>query len=333
MRVNMSRGWWLVAGGFLMGAVTLMSARAARADEALVGRRAPDLHVYETQGGPAPDLRALRGQLVVLEVFRTQCPHCQQAVSHLNALQRARGGYGLSVVAITHERGDRVVPFRSRHDVQYPTARVDVEVLRDYGVTAVPSAWLISPEGRVLWAGVPTALTLERVDGWLRQTRPWPVIPAGLRSAAADLRADRFPEARTTLTAWARALDAGRDAAVAAELLAWMGRYADVLTEDCQRGGALQDPHERWWACDARARLLVGTPQAEQALSWARSLWEGESGHEVRAGAALQAARARWRHEGLARGRDALRAVAAAHPGTRAGRVAGEIATRLARRS
>lgn len=45
----------------------------------------------------------LRGKVLVIDIWGTWCPACQQALPHLNELQRKYGGRGMEVVGVAFE--------------------------------------------------------------------------------------------------------------------------------------------------------------------------------------------------------------------------------------
>ncbi len=304
-------------------------ARPARAERA-AGRAAPELHVVGATGGPAPGIGALRGRLLVLEFFRTECPHCREAVPHLSALAAARSDRGLSVIGLGFEEAAALEAFRRDLRAGYPVARVETETFRDYDVKGLPRAFLVSPEGVLLWAGHPSHLTLADVDRRLADTPPWPPLDAALEPAAALLRAGRFGEARTVLAGCLAADGAGADRGERARALAaWIPRFARAQQAVGAAALARGDAYEAWAAFDAAAGAAEGAALAEAERERTALLADPGRRAEVEAGRALEAARARWRAQGREEGLAALEAAARQHPGTVAGRAAAELAARL----
>ena len=312
----------------------LGSARPAAAERA-AGRRAPDLHAAATLGAPAPiSVDGLRGRLVLLVFFRTDCPHCRSSVEALRAMQRAGFDRGLRVVGVTRDPRPAVEAFLRELSAEFPAVLVDTEVLRDYDVTGFPSAFLVGPDGRLLWTGRPGALTETEVARRLAATPPWPEVPASFDPLLRALREDRWSEAETGFGVCSAPDSCDVKVATAANaMLRWIDRTAEGLLAGAEADLARGDVYDAWRASDRLAvgfgDRVVGPRAARQA---AAILADPARAREVAAGRAFEAARKRWDEEGLAAGIAALEAVAAAHPGTSAATQAGEMAARLRKR-
>lgn len=314
----------------LLGLLLVGGGGAVAAPEDLTGRWAPELHVLGAHGGPSPSIQGLRGRWVLLEHFRTECPHCREAVPHLNELQQGRFERGLRVIGLGFEPLERLRAFYAERRLAYPVAQVDLEVVRDYGVSALPTAFLVSPEGVVAWAGVPSRLTLAEVDRHLLASPAWPSVPATLEPAAELLRQDALAQARVALQRCVARTGCGDvEAPTATALLGWIDRYAARLADMARADAARGDPvaADRAWSV-----LVEGL--GDRAARAERDLLRADPARrrEIEAGVALAEARARWRTDGRAAGQAALDAVAAQHAGTAAGAQATALAERLRKR-
>jgi peroxiredoxin len=296
-----------------------------------IGRRAPELHVLETWGAPPPRWTDLLGRLVLLEFLRTDCPHCREAVPHLNSLQGAWSERGLRVIGLSFEASDRIEAFRRAHRVAYSVARVETEVFRDYGVSALPRAFLVSPAGRVLWSGRPSHVTPSAVGRWMEQEPPWPTLPPELEPAAALLRAGRLAEGRAFAARCADPTDSTSCAREPARaLLTWTDRYARLLAESAVASAVAGEPYEAWRSHDLLARGFGELPPGPEAARAREALLADPARRrEIEAGRALEAARTAWRDRGRVAGRDALESVATTYPGTAAGAAAAAMAMRV----
>lgn len=303
---------------------------AAGAGEGLVGRWAPELHVLGAHGGPSPSIQGLRGRWVLLEFFRTDCPHCIAAVAHLGELQQARFERGLRVIGLGFEPIERLKAFHSERKLAYPVAQVDLEVFRDYGVSALPTAFLVSPEGVVAWSGVPERLTLAEIDRMLATSPPWPALPPVLESVAGLLRQDTLAEARTALQRIVvRTGGSDAEAASASTLLAWIENYAARLAAQARTDAARGDVVAAFRAWNVLAQGL-----GDRAAAAEREALRADPTRrrEIEAGLALVEARAAWRARGRDAGQQALDAAAAKHAGTAAGAQTEALAERLRKR-
>lgn len=132
------------------------------------GQIGPDVFVSEWFNDPPA---SLRGKTIKVEFWRTNCPHCINAISKLNEMaERFRDD--LVIVAITQERADGVRQGLSRRNVdpdglKYPVG-LDPQgrTAGEVGVSGVPHAIVMSSDGVVRWQGHPASLpdqTLEQI--------------------------------------------------------------------------------------------------------------------------------------------------------------------------
>ena len=116
-----------------------------------VGDRAP-AYAVRTMAGDS--VRVGAGRPVLLNVWATWCTSCREEMQDLAAIDRAYAPHGLTVLAVSVDKGDgtRVkrfaeaekLPFRIAHD---PAG----EVQRTFQAVGVPETYLISGNGRLLW--------------------------------------------------------------------------------------------------------------------------------------------------------------------------------------
>jgi cytochrome c biogenesis protein CcmG/thiol:disulfide interchange protein DsbE len=116
-----------------------------------VGDRAP---AYAVQTMAGDSVRVGAGRPVLLNVWATWCTSCREEMQDLAAIDRAYAPHGLTVLAVSVDKGDgtRVkrfadaekLPFRIAHD---PAG----EVQRTFQAVGVPETYLISGDGKLLW--------------------------------------------------------------------------------------------------------------------------------------------------------------------------------------
>lgn len=119
-----------------------------------VGAPAPGLEA-ETLDGQAASLASLRGTPVLLNVWATWCHPCQDEIPVLEALHQAYDGRGLEVIGVTiddENKGTAIRDFAKRFGMTYPVWHdPDQRVMAAFSVVGVPTSFLISRSGRVLW--------------------------------------------------------------------------------------------------------------------------------------------------------------------------------------
>lgn len=138
----------------------------------LVGQPAPDFTLPIARGdgaekGDRVRLSDLRGQFVVLDFWASWCPPCRESVPILNQAARELEGSGVRVLGINAEGlgAARTAAVAARWGFAYPVLYDEAAAAQlAYGITALPSVFLIDREGvvRRSYAGSPTVAELVR---------------------------------------------------------------------------------------------------------------------------------------------------------------------------
>ena len=100
---------------------------------------------------------------VLVDFWATWCGPCRQSIPHLNGLA-ARFKDQLSVVGLSDESPEDIVKMKSPH-IDYSVATdAEARSYRMVGVTAIPHAILLDPDGFVRFEGNPMYLTEDRLS-------------------------------------------------------------------------------------------------------------------------------------------------------------------------
>lgn len=110
-----------------------------------------------TPGGERLSLETLRGKVVLLKFFLTDCPHCQRSAENIMAIYREWRSRGLEVlgVAINADAGRLIPEFAQRFGVTFPLAvgnRSMLTTFAEISATArffVPYIFLIDRKGTI----------------------------------------------------------------------------------------------------------------------------------------------------------------------------------------
>lgn len=113
-------------------------------------RQADDFTV-PTAGGESFRLSAHRGKVVLLNFWATWCPPCLEEMPALERLYRQQRDAGLVLVALSVDTDPaRVTPFVREHGLSFLIGLDPrVQVADRYGVRALPSTFVIDPEGNL----------------------------------------------------------------------------------------------------------------------------------------------------------------------------------------
>jgi thiol-disulfide isomerase/thioredoxin len=141
-------------------------------------RPAPEIGLTDLAGQPVT-LAALRGKVVLLDFWATWCAPCRKSMPELQRLHDKHAGRGFTVVGVAIDEGDarrKVTKFLTGKKIAYPNA-LDAgksAAWERFRVKAVPAAFLIDQEGRIVaqWTGA--AADVREIESRLATLLPTP---------------------------------------------------------------------------------------------------------------------------------------------------------------
>ena len=109
---------------------------------------------FQDASGRAVTIADFAGRVVLLNFWATWCAPCVRELPTMDRLQAQLGPEGLSVVAVSWDRGGLgvVAPFLDRLGVDHLVIYLDPKgsTGRDFGVRGLPTTLLIDAEGRIV---------------------------------------------------------------------------------------------------------------------------------------------------------------------------------------
>jgi peroxiredoxin len=118
------------------------------------GDAAPGFELKDLGGATVKLQDVLRNGPALLAFFKISCPVCQLTFPYL---QRLSTGTGLQVIGISQDEARDTASFNERYGVTFPTLldrRADGYAASNaYGITNVPSLFLVEPDGQISMAG------------------------------------------------------------------------------------------------------------------------------------------------------------------------------------
>jgi peroxiredoxin len=125
------------------------------------GTIAPGFTLPTVDGQKFSLTEALKRGPVVAVFFKITCPVCQFALPYLERLYQAHRGKGVSIVGISQSDAKDTRQFMSEYGISFPVLLDDPQsypVSNAYGLTNVPTVFLITPGGEID----------ESIVGWSR---------------------------------------------------------------------------------------------------------------------------------------------------------------------
>ena len=114
------------------------------------GRPAPDFRLPDLHGAETSLDQLLPHGPLLLVFFKVSCPTCQFTLPFLD---RIASGGGLPVIGISQDNASRTEEFRSALALSFPllieAGARDYPVSNAYGITTVPSLFLIGKDGLI----------------------------------------------------------------------------------------------------------------------------------------------------------------------------------------
>ncbi|WP_010095969.1 thiol-disulfide oxidoreductase ResA [Ornithinibacillus scapharcae] len=141
-----------------------------------VGDKAPDFQLNQVNN--YNDLETIRlsdykGKGVMLNFWGTWCKPCEAEMPYMQELYPEYKEKGVEIIAVSLDATEFVVDkFVDKYDLTFPIPHDTKDQVRDqYKIGPIPSTFFISPEGEIVEI-VEGALTLERLEGYLKQIQP-----------------------------------------------------------------------------------------------------------------------------------------------------------------
>ena len=115
------------------------------------GKIAPTFQLATTTGEHLSLQEALAGGPVLLAFFKVSCPTCQFTFPFLQRLYQQLREQGVQTWGIVQDKAQDGARFADTFGVAFPILIDDspYKVSRAYGLTHVPSLFLVKPDGRI----------------------------------------------------------------------------------------------------------------------------------------------------------------------------------------
>ena len=128
----------------------------------MAGILAPQFELPAIDGSRFSLGEALARGPVLAVFFKVSCPTCQYALPFFQRIYKAYGNSNVTIVGISQNDKSDTAAFLKKYGISFPVLLEDTKsfpVSNAYGLTNVPTAFWISPEGTIEISSV----------GWSRQ--------------------------------------------------------------------------------------------------------------------------------------------------------------------
>jgi peroxiredoxin len=140
---------------------------AGRVASLEIGAPAPDFTLNTPQGAPMT-LSKFRGKAVLVNLWATWCPPCEQEMPTIQSLYREYRDQGLVVLAVNVTAQDnplKIMPFVERYGLTFPVLLDETgQISAAYGLRSLPTSYFIGRDGTIhdIVIGGPMAEALLR---------------------------------------------------------------------------------------------------------------------------------------------------------------------------
>ncbi len=113
---------------------------------------APEISLPILGGGSFSLSEARKQGPVALAFFKISCPVCQMAFPYFERLHQAFRGKNVQVIGISQDSAADTAAFAKEFGITFPIALDDTKkypASNAYGLTNVPTLFLISPDGKI----------------------------------------------------------------------------------------------------------------------------------------------------------------------------------------
>jgi peroxiredoxin len=119
------------------------------------GERAPEFDLEDLDGRHTKLKHLVAAGPVLLAFFKVSCPTCQFTFPFLERIYRGATDHALKMFAISQDDARANREFRQEFGITFPTLldseRNDYPVSNAYGISHVPTLFLVEPDGSISW--------------------------------------------------------------------------------------------------------------------------------------------------------------------------------------
>jgi peroxiredoxin len=117
----------------------------------VAGNIAPGFSLRALDGKEYSLAKAMAHGQVVAAFFKVSCPVCQFTFPFIERIYQRHGGPGITILGISQDDAAATKKFNAEYGISFPVLldENDYPVSNAYGLTTVPTIFLIEPDGSV----------------------------------------------------------------------------------------------------------------------------------------------------------------------------------------
>lgn len=116
-------------------------------------------------------------------------------MGHLNELHEEYADKGFHILAVSAEPTSAIEGFIEEFDAKYPMITQANDAMSEYGIAGYPSAYLVGPDGEVLWAGHPGSFQTTMIEEHLDSVEMFPDMPKSLKAVEKSMKSGKYGDA------------------------------------------------------------------------------------------------------------------------------------------
>jgi peroxiredoxin len=116
------------------------------------GKTAPEIALPSLDGSPFSLEAARKRGPVIVAFFKVSCPTCQYSFPYIERIHKAYAGEKVTVIGVSQNERADTAAFAQKFGITFPLCLDDTHsypVSNQYGLTNVPTIFLISPSGKI----------------------------------------------------------------------------------------------------------------------------------------------------------------------------------------
>ena len=137
---------------FLLGLSLLLVSGCSKEEKGVVFGKAPDFSLKNLEGEEIA-LSKLRGKVVLLDFWATWCGPCRESIPHLIDLYKTYQPKGFTIIGMSVDKENEEAALRrfvKSMDIPYSVVLSPESLARQYGISGIPTTFLIDREGKIL---------------------------------------------------------------------------------------------------------------------------------------------------------------------------------------